>query len=208
MSTVCLHFKFGFCRFRETCRFIHNDDLCQDDQCDVFSCSKRHPKQCRYFKDFNRCKYGDYCSYKHEKEISKCESEISSLRSKVDKLESEVTILKAQNELTLKSVDKMIQEVLAKSTEIIFEKLSLQQVEKEKRLDSQLQIIEEQLLKVANRMKPSSTSTALSANMSPASSCTSLWSEGPPKLYDKTPNSKKKMSNHVKPMYPPNTGPM
>ena len=98
MATICLHFKFGYCRFRDNYRLNHDDALCDYEQCDVTSCSKRHPKVCNFFTFFGRCKFGDYRRYSHLKARNSYENEIMSLKSKLDQLETNFTVLKLQNE--------------------------------------------------------------------------------------------------------------
>ena len=43
-QTICFKNKFGYCRYSE----------------------KRHPKICKYYRDFRRCKFTVGCKYKHE----------------------------------------------------------------------------------------------------------------------------------------------
>ena len=66
-NMVCLHNKFGFCKFGHMCHKRHIDDICQEN-CFLQDCQKRHPRPCKYFVHFNRCKFGENCKYKHEKE--------------------------------------------------------------------------------------------------------------------------------------------
>ena len=63
---VCLHHKFGFCKFRETWRKRHIQEQCEKVNCDIESCSQRHPKECRFYRTFGRCKFTDFCLYEHK----------------------------------------------------------------------------------------------------------------------------------------------
>ena len=65
MSAVCLFNKYGHCRFRETCRKHHNNEVYENELCEKVNCEKRHPKRCKYFDFFNRCKFGSFCSFAH-----------------------------------------------------------------------------------------------------------------------------------------------
>ena len=108
-STVCQYHKFGFCRYRESCRKHHVQELCEDLQCDVNACTRRHPLSCNYFLQFQRCKFGDYCYYKHnilatssgefdkimEKKIDHLESIISEINAKFSSLSDKVDDLEA-----------------------------------------------------------------------------------------------------------------
>ena len=64
-QNVCRNNKFSYCKYGENCRFLHINEECDDNNCDISACKKRHPKICRYFRDFRKCKYLDYCRYKH-----------------------------------------------------------------------------------------------------------------------------------------------
>ena len=103
---VCKHFKFGHCRFQDKCRHEHVFEVCEDTNCNIFSCRKRHPRSCIFFKEFKRCKFGSFCNYKHEMEFNACsrssqlqqqhQDEMSSLMSKIKCLED--TIINLVNE--------------------------------------------------------------------------------------------------------------
>ena len=62
----CNRNKFGYCKFGETCKFLHVNELCSNVKCDKRSCSFRHPKECLYFRKYKNCKFGEYCKYNHE----------------------------------------------------------------------------------------------------------------------------------------------
>ena len=64
MATVCKYFKFGYCKYQNSCRFKHVDTICDNLRCEIVSCEKRHPKDCKYFREFGRCKFSP-CSFKH-----------------------------------------------------------------------------------------------------------------------------------------------
>ena len=63
---VCFKFKFGFCKFKEKCVYRHVTLVCDDHKCDVSQCEKRHPKICRFYRDYKKCKFTVGCMYKHE----------------------------------------------------------------------------------------------------------------------------------------------
>ena len=65
-AEVCFKFKFGFCKYSERCKYRHVTLVCDDYKCDVVNCEKRHPKICRFYRDYNRCKFTVGCMYKHE----------------------------------------------------------------------------------------------------------------------------------------------
>ena len=66
-AEVCTRNQFGYCKFRETCKFLHMNVLCSDEKCDQLSCSFRHPKECSFFKNYRNCKFGEWCKYDHKR---------------------------------------------------------------------------------------------------------------------------------------------
>ena len=60
----CQFNKYGFCKFKERCLKLHIDDNCADSSCDRSSCIRRHPKECRYYRKYRRCKF-DPCKFLH-----------------------------------------------------------------------------------------------------------------------------------------------
>ena len=64
-QNVCRYFKFGHCKFTDKCRFVHVEQICENPKCEIRTCNLRHPKICKYFRDYNRCKFSDWCSFKH-----------------------------------------------------------------------------------------------------------------------------------------------
>ena len=62
---VCRHFKFGFCKYGNTCKFQHNEAICDKSDCSVQDCPLRHPVSCRFYGDYQRCKFGSLSAYRH-----------------------------------------------------------------------------------------------------------------------------------------------
>ena len=85
---VCKRNKFGYCMHGDLCRYLHVNILCETISCDIISCNKRHPYVCKFYREFRRCKFSDYCKYKHE---TNCENEtkreLKTLKGKVEQLE-------------------------------------------------------------------------------------------------------------------------
>ena len=96
--TYCKFFKYGYCKYTFSCRKAHVKEHCQEENnCHEVECEKRHPKDCRFYLMFGRCKFGQYCLYKHvdhespkeiemNKKISKIESELFAVNSYVKTL--------------------------------------------------------------------------------------------------------------------------
>ena len=103
MENVCLFNKYGFCKFRETCRKIHYREICIEDSCETSSCTKRHPRKCKYFEIYKRCKFGTFCLFSHETndvtnldDVKELKDQIDALQNHVDKLENEINLCNAQ----------------------------------------------------------------------------------------------------------------
>ena len=65
-QNVCRYHKFGHCKFSEKCRLMHINEICGNHECNIKLCNLRHPRVCNFFRDYNRCKFGQWCSFKHE----------------------------------------------------------------------------------------------------------------------------------------------
>eukprot|EP00092_Neocalanus_flemingeri_P059010 GFUD01070439.1.p1 GENE.GFUD01070439.1~~GFUD01070439.1.p1 ORF type:complete len:313 (+),score=42.55 GFUD01070439.1:267-1205(+) len=93
-QNVCKFNKFGFCKFKETCRKQHVMEICENSSCAVSTCIFRHPRMCRFFRDFGRCKFTVGCSYVHGfKKNEMGALDISTLKSENDKLINLIQIL-------------------------------------------------------------------------------------------------------------------
>ena len=110
MADICLFNKFGHCKFQTTCRKRHVGKICKKDQCNIPSCSERHPRECTYYRDFGRCKFGTYCSFRHrnskDEKIKELESELKNLKSKLEKFEEELKIGSKQIEFILDALEE------------------------------------------------------------------------------------------------------
>ena len=83
-QNICRYNKFGYCKFGQVCRKQHCDELCGDSACDPSSCIKRHPKECKYFRNYNRCKFNP-CKFVHTANAN--DEKIKELTEKVNKIE-------------------------------------------------------------------------------------------------------------------------
>ena len=90
---ICKRNKFGYCMHGDLCRLLHVNTVCEKIDCDIFSCRSRHPYSCKYYKEFRRCRFLEYCKYKHEKALDSIEKETKdepkNMKRKVDDLEKQ-----------------------------------------------------------------------------------------------------------------------
>ena len=92
-QNVCGFFKYGFCKFKNVCRKRHVSERCQNASCEIGSCSLRHPKTCRYYRDIGYCKFGEYCCFNHDSSDDKVKSiaeKCKKVEEKCDKLEKDL----------------------------------------------------------------------------------------------------------------------
>ena len=80
---ICKFFKFGFCKFKSSCKNKHVLELCNDKKCNINLCEKRHPRLCKYYERFGNCKLGSICAYAHKENESKI---VEKLEQQVDEL--------------------------------------------------------------------------------------------------------------------------
>ena len=88
---ICLFNKYGHCKFQGTCRKRHFMNICDKEECEVRKCLKRHPRECSYYREFKRCKFGSYCSFVHktskDDEIKKLKKDLNDVKSRLEKIE-------------------------------------------------------------------------------------------------------------------------
>ena len=89
-ENVCCYFKFGFCKYGTRCRRRHVEIKCELENCDARNCERRHPAECRFYRVYKRCKYGEYCVYEHINHIDPVFEELKCVRTKLDYLEKEL----------------------------------------------------------------------------------------------------------------------
>ena len=184
---TCKYRKYGNCKFGKTCRFQHNDELCQDLECEISSCSKRHPKRCKYYQEFKRCKFGEFCSFIHEEflvidshENYQLKNDLNSMKSKlchlediVSKQSNEVTMLKTEIEVLkedneklkfeisnqMSNIETVTEKVVKQTDEIIITQLKSQQDAMEVQTNNRFNTLhtEIQALLKAFNLKPSSS---------------------------------------------------
>ena len=102
-ARVCNYNKFGYCRFGDKCNLTHNNQVCDKTGCPVANCDFRHPKQCKYFKTYQRCKFTTYCSYKHDENLTNSEN----MKTKMHTFEDNVSKLEKSLEVAEKKIESL-----------------------------------------------------------------------------------------------------
>ena len=65
IETICKFNQYGFCKFLSQCRKQHINDICSNNQYNSNTCLLRNPRVCKYFSNFQRCKFAEQCAYLH-----------------------------------------------------------------------------------------------------------------------------------------------
>ena len=97
----CPFWIVGFCKFHDKCYLEHAQGDCENNQCNIKSCHKRHRKQCKFG---NKCKYfkKQSCQFLHTKENTNQQRDITKqivdTEGKVQKLKEGIMNLKSDNE--------------------------------------------------------------------------------------------------------------
>ena len=114
---VCQHNKYGFCKYREKCKLRHVTDVCEAENCDVEHCLQRHPKQCRFYREFERCKFGEYCFFSHARRPKKTDDELQTVKARLEILENKNVELAsdlAEKSLEIKELEIRLNDISAK----------------------------------------------------------------------------------------------
>ena len=178
MQTVCIFHSYGYCKYRETCRNYHYKETCEVKSCETPGCAKRHPKNCKYFNYYNRCKFGTFCSFAHvASEVSnnyedeETRAKLATLDSRVKTLEEEIKLVNA-NVKTLEEKNEHIQ----REVHTTFENMKvICEIMVKKATDAVVEMIFEQQNRIENNQKEtfdnlSSQLTELIAKYQPSTS--------------------------------------
>ena len=117
-ENVCKHNKYGYCKFQEKCRFQHVKQICPRKDCEIEKCSLRHPRECRYYREYSRCKFGSFCFYHHKdgdkvSENREIENKLNVSDEKQNELEHKLTYLSKLLEVKSEVIDNLDRKVNA-----------------------------------------------------------------------------------------------
>ena len=106
---VCSFFKYGFCKHGDFCRNYHEKRICENKSCNIFICSFRHPRNCRFFEKYKRCKFYP-CAYKHEDNdthIKTLKEENNAISQKLEKLSKDIGFLNEKEKESEEIIEKL-----------------------------------------------------------------------------------------------------
>ena len=109
-QNVCKWNKFGYCKHGEMCRESHVKEICENSSCKIMCCLKRHPKQCKFFTSYKRCKF-DPCAFRHVEQTDSFEylkKENDVMLSKINDIDKSIKALEAKESETDNFIEKLI----------------------------------------------------------------------------------------------------
>ena len=123
-QTICLFYKYGYCKHKDTCRKRHVSELCDKTSCDISTCSLRHPKNCKWYKEYGYCKFIP-CAFKHidntnSIDINKYQQENENIVKKLAIIEKKLETLQQNEEELVRK--RFFDEKISKLESIIEEK--------------------------------------------------------------------------------------
>ena len=92
---VCKYHLSGFCKYKSTCKNLHVTDICLNKSCNSSKiCLLRHPRMCKFYFNYGRCKFGSDCAYLHNhfmedqsSDISLLQRDLVNVKNQIKKLE-------------------------------------------------------------------------------------------------------------------------
>ena len=102
------YYNSGFCNFSRKlngCRHYHAETNCEEQNCRIRSCPRRHPKKCKFGQT---CRYQSRCSYRHlTSDHNNVSKEISEAKEQVEALKKEIIKLKEDNDTKVNQLVKV-----------------------------------------------------------------------------------------------------
>ena len=101
--------KFG--KHGDMCRKLHVNQICENPSCKVMCCLKRHPKHCKFYKNYKRCKF-DPCAFLHTDDTDTFEylkKENQSILLKLNENDKSIKALKAKEIETENLIGKLLE---------------------------------------------------------------------------------------------------
>ena len=185
-QNICIFNKFGFCKFSENCRKNHINEKCSKSSCDISTCQLRHPKVCRYLRDYKYCKFGEWCKFLHVEAENNC-NDIIQIKKEQENLAQKLNLVEKQ----LEEKNDIIESILKKFDFDILEGKITAKDNLIKELDQKIIQMEEKISVLETKLKEA-TSTPISAKNFKCNKCDfSTHSEQGLKTHEKRKHTEK-----------------
>ena len=141
---ICKFNQSGYCKFRQMCHKQHENQICQEFNCDRKTCILRHPKLCKYFETNGFCKFKEDCAFTHSRIVKSSETtkqEIEDLKKVVEKLRKDMTSLieiKVEEKALQISINRLRDDIvkLKLDNKVIEHKVNLLEENDESKIDN------------------------------------------------------------------------
>ena len=148
------------------CRKNHINEKCSKSSCDISTCQLRHPKNCRYLRDYKYCKFGEWCKFLHVEAENNCndiiqiKTEQETIAKKLDLVEKQLEEKNGIIENILKKCDyfKSLEGEISARDDMI------------KELDHKINQMEEKISVLETKLKEG-TATTISAKNFKCNKC-------------------------------------
>ena len=149
--------EYGVCKYRKTCRKRHYIEICQEESCETSNCPKQHPRNCKFYNIYKRCKFGSFCLFAHRNtdgpnKTEEMKTELDHLKEKMTKLEEKNECLEAKIESAMEAMKAVCENIMKEATDAVVKVVSKQQDELETKqtmnFDLLQQSIEEIIMKL------------------------------------------------------------
>ena len=144
---LCMRNKVGYCKYKQMCHLRHVDIICENVNCEVKSCDKRHPIECWWFNQYGMCKFR-FCAYKHAQKVD----QLSILKAKIDTLEEKIK----EKEIEMKLQEHKIREIETK--------------QREKELETKVNNLEKFVIKLQERFEIKESELCIAREYNPKES--------------------------------------
>ena len=95
---------------------MHVNEKYQDPSCEINTCKLRHPRVCNFYRDYGRCKFGEWCSFEH-KEVDRTDKSMTM----IEEIKKEVEDLKKTIEEKNDIINSLSEKIQAIETKVFSE---------------------------------------------------------------------------------------
>ena len=99
---------------------MHISEICTNSSCEIARCNLRHPKVCKFFRDYKRCKFGEYCYFLHKekdnfnkKVIDDLTNDLNerydAIKIKIEAIDEQIAVMEAKEVETLTKLENIFQ---------------------------------------------------------------------------------------------------